>query len=41
MTIEDKWKMIVINYREKLAKLETKIQEERKTRDLLEETARL
>lgn len=41
MSNEDKWKMVVISYREKLSKLEAKFHQERRARDLLEETVKL
>ncbi len=35
MTNEDKWKMVVLSYREKNVKAELKLQEERKARGIL------
>jgi hypothetical protein len=41
MTSEDKWKLVVISYREKMGRLEAKLEEQRRERELLEEEMKL
>ena len=41
MNKEQKWKLIVLSYRDKLGRLEQVVKEERKSKAILEETLKL